>query len=90
LNAGKDIAMSKKKQNNIEHAMDSAKDWMNVTDAVNYLGVSRQTLYNLMDRGFLAYYELKGVRGRRTMRKDLDALLQKGKPATPSKERSSS
>jgi excisionase family DNA binding protein len=81
--------MPKKTRKPVHDTDEGQKDWMNVTDAVNYLGVSRQTLYNLMDRGILAYYELKGVRGRRIMKDDLDALLHKGNAAKHSKERSS-
>lgn len=80
--------MPKKQQKTSNDLTVKERDWMNVSNAMNYLGVSRQTLYNLMDRGFLAYYELKGVRGRRIMKKDLDALLQKG-GTKQSKERSS-
>lgn len=54
------------------------RDWFNVKDACDYLQVSRQTLYNLMDRGVLAYTEVIGVRGRRIKKEDLDKLVRQG------------
>jgi excisionase family DNA binding protein len=65
-----------------ESVSGEGRDWMNVTEATKYLKVSRQTLYNLMDRGILPYYELKGVRGRRIKKDDLDALLRRGGSAS--------
>ncbi len=51
------------------------KDWLNVKEASEYLQVSRETIYSLMERGLLPYSEVQGVRGRRIRREDLDALL---------------
>ncbi len=54
------------------------KSWFSTSEATKYLGISRQTLYNLMDDGILPFYVLKGVRKRRLKKQDLDALLQRG------------
>jgi excisionase family DNA binding protein len=56
------------------------KEWLTPSDAIKYLGISRQKLYDLMDEGILPYYTLKGVRKRRIKKTDLDALFEKGNP----------
>ncbi len=53
-------------------------EWLTVDEAAKYLKVHRTTIYDLCDRGVLPYYELKGARGRRFKREDLDALLEPG------------
>ena len=53
------------------------QSWLNVTEAAAYLRVSRQTLYNLMEAGELPYYTVKGLRGRRIKKEDLDALIKR-------------
>jgi excisionase family DNA binding protein len=53
-------------------------EWLTVDAAANYLKVHRTTIYDLCDRGVLPYFELKGARGRRFKREDLDALLEPG------------
>jgi excisionase family DNA binding protein len=53
------------------------KEWFNVSEAAKYLGVSRPTLYKLMDGGGLPYYVLEGVQGRRLKKEDLDALFKR-------------
>lgn len=53
------------------------KRWLNVSEAADYLGVSRQTLYRLMDKGTLPYYTIEGLQGRRIEKEDLDALVKK-------------
>ncbi len=69
------------------------KDWVNVRKAAEYLQVSRETIYNLMDRGLLPYSEVVGVRGRRIRKEDLDALLRNSQgvgsavPASTAKKR---
>jgi len=54
------------------------KEWFTPSEAIVYLGVSRQKLYDLMDEGVLPYYTLKGVQKRRIRKKDLDALFEQG------------
>lgn len=51
--------------------------WFNVSEAAKYLGISRDTLYKLMDEGLLPYYTLKGVQKRRMKKEDLDALMER-------------
>lgn len=53
-------------------------EWLTVDEAAKYLKVHRTTIYDLCDRGVLPYYELKGARGRRFKREDLDSLLEPG------------
>ncbi len=53
-------------------------EWLTVDEAAKYLKVHRTTIYDLCDRGVLPYFELKGARGRRFKREDLDALLEPG------------
>ncbi len=53
------------------------KDWLNISEAAEYLGVSRQTVYNLIERGILPYTELRGVRGKRIKKEDLAALFKR-------------
>jgi excisionase family DNA binding protein len=52
------------------------RDWMNVKEAAGYLGVSRQTIYRLIQSGKLSYFEVQGVRGKRIRKGDLDALIK--------------
>lgn len=54
--------------------------WIDVDEASRYLSVSRATLYNYMRDGRLPYYYLAGTRHRRVRKRDLDALLELGKP----------
>jgi excisionase family DNA binding protein len=53
-------------------------EWLTVDEAAKYLKVHRTTIYDLCDRGVLPYFELKGARGRRFKREDLDSLLEPG------------
>jgi excisionase family DNA binding protein len=53
-------------------------DWLTVDEAAKYLKVHRTTIYDLCDRGALPYFELRGARGRRFKREDLDSLLEPG------------
>ncbi len=52
------------------------KDWLNVKEAAEYLGISREAIYSLMERGLLAYTEIEGIRGRRIKQEDLAALIK--------------
>jgi len=52
------------------------EQWMNPTEAADYLGISRQSLYKLMDSGALPFQSVKGIQKRRVRKEDLDALLK--------------
>jgi excisionase family DNA binding protein len=52
------------------------RDWLNVSEAAAYLGVSRETIYALMTRGLVPFSEVRGVRGRRIKKEDLDGVLK--------------
>lgn len=54
-----------------------ADEWMTVKQAMAYLKVSRDTIYEYSRRGWLPYYELPSGKGRRFKRSDLDALLKR-------------
>lgn len=51
--------------------------------AMQYLQVSRRTLYRLMDEGALPYYRMIGTRQRRFKRSDLDQLMVLEEPGAP-------
>lgn len=55
-----------------------ATAWLTPSEAMKYLGISHQTLYNLMNSGTLPFYTIKNVRKRRIKKEDLDALMEKG------------
>jgi excisionase family DNA binding protein len=44
---------------------------------MEYLKISRDTVYEYSRRGWLPYYELPGGKGRRFKKADLDGVLQK-------------
>jgi excisionase family DNA binding protein len=52
-----------------------ADEWLTLNEAAAYLKVSRVAIYRFCDSDQLRYYEIKGHRGRRFRRKDLDSLL---------------
>ncbi len=54
--------------------------WLGVTEACEYLDVSKVTLYAYMKDKRLPYYYLAGTRQRRIKKTDLDALLVPGYP----------
>lgn len=54
--------------------------WLTVPDALEYLSVSKTTLYALMKDGRLPFFYITGTRQRRVKRRDLDALLEPGHP----------
>ena len=58
------------------------KVWYNITEAAEHLQVSRQTIYNLIEKGALPYYEIKGVRGKRIKEEDLDVLFKRADIST--------
>ena len=49
--------------------------WFNVQEASDYLRISRPSLYELIKKGALPSYTIKGLKGRRCRREDLDALM---------------
>ncbi len=58
------------------------REWFTPTEAMKYLGVSRPTLYHMMDTGLLKFYTIKGVQKRRIKKEDLDALFEEGRTET--------
>ncbi len=56
------------------------QEWFTPEEAADYLRVSRQTIYNYINEGRLKFYELKGGRGKRFRRADLDSLLEEPSP----------
>jgi excisionase family DNA binding protein len=54
----------------------SDQQWFTLEQAAGRLQVTKQTVYNWINLGILAYYELPTGRGRRFRRDDLDRLLQ--------------
>lgn len=58
----------------------SEKIWYNIAEACEYLGVSRQAVYQLMKDGKLPYYRIDSMKHRRIKKDDLDGLMVKGKP----------
>ena len=54
------------------------KEWLTINESAEYLRVTRQTIYNYINEGVLPYFELKGGRGKRIKRADLDQLLTPG------------
>ncbi len=55
----------------------ATREWFNVSEAAEYLHVSRLTVYKLMDRGALPYTKIKGLQARRIKKEDLDALFER-------------
>ncbi len=70
--------------------MPTQRDWLNVSEAAKYLGVSRETIYALMTRGLVPFSEVRGVRGRRIKKEDLDVLLKSDNPPTETKPQAKS
>lgn len=56
------------------------KEWFNPSEAAKYLGISRISLYKLMDEGVLPFYVVRGIQKRRLKKSDLDGLMQDGRP----------
>lgn len=54
--------------------------WLSISEACDYIGVSKVTLYAYMKDKRLPYYYLAGTRQRRVKKADLDALLVPGNP----------
>lgn len=49
--------------------------WFNVQEACDYLRISKPTLYELVNKGLLRSYKIKGLKARRFKREDLDGLM---------------
>ena len=58
--------------------------WMTVSEAQDYLKLSKTTLYDCMKDGRLPFYYVKGTRQRRIRRDDLDKLMIAGDPSSVS------
>ncbi len=52
--------------------------WMTITEAQEYLKVSKTTLYDCMKDGRLPFYYIRGTRQRRVKKADLDTLMTIG------------
>ena len=63
--------------------------WFDIPGALEYLKISKSTLYECMKDGRMPYYYIKGTRQRRLKKSDLDALLVMGKPEDVDIEQSS-
>lgn len=55
------------------------KDWMTVSDAARFLGISRSTLYRWSKAGKLPIYRV-GIRVARVKRSDVEKLFKEAKP----------
>ena len=60
------------------HDRQPLSTWLTIPEAADYIRVTRQTIYNLINEGRLPYFEIPGVRGKRIKREDLDKLLIPG------------
>lgn len=54
--------------------------WFDIPGALEYLKLSKSTLYECMKDGRLPYYYVKGTKQRRLKKSDLDGLLILGNP----------
>lgn len=54
--------------------------WFDIPGALEYLKLSKSTLYECMKDGRLPYYYVKGTRQRRLKKEDLDNLMTLGSP----------
>jgi len=52
------------------------KEYVTPTGAARILGVSRPTIYRMMNEGTLPYIEVAGVNKRKISRSDVDRLLR--------------
>jgi len=60
----------------------AASAYLTAAEAAALLGVNRHTLAQMRERGELSYVP-HGVRRRRYLRSELDALLHRGRQTTP-------
>lgn len=64
------------------------KEWLTMPQAMDYLQISRTTLYRLMEQGVLRYHRITGTRQRRFKRGDLDQLMVLEEPGVPDDDES--
>jgi predicted DNA-binding transcriptional regulator AlpA len=57
---------------------DAPETLLRLNDAAHRLGISRQQLYKLMDRGLVRWVTIPGMRGRRVPRSVIDGLIDRG------------
>lgn len=62
-------------------AKNEESSWLTVEEALDYLKISKTTLYACMKDGRLPFYYVKGTKQRRLARTDLDGLLVPGAAA---------
>ena len=58
-----------------ETGTEAARDWYNVQQAAEYLGVSQPTIFRWMKRGLLSFYKVGGA--TRFSKEGLDAVVEK-------------
>ncbi len=54
--------------------------WLQTGDAAALIGVSNNTLLKLVKEGYIKAYRIKGVRGLRFKRRDVEALVEEVQP----------
>lgn len=55
-------------------------EWLTIPEALEYLRVSKSTLYECMSDGRVPFYYVKGTRQRRLKKRDIDNLMVRGVP----------
>ena len=53
-------------------------EWLTIPETIEYLKVSKSTLYECMNDGRLPFYFVKGTRQRRLKKQDVDSLMVRG------------
>jgi excisionase family DNA binding protein len=62
-------------------------EWLNLKEACEILGLSKNTVKKLVEDGTLPGYQIKGVRGPRFKREDLEKMIE---PIVPTKQKQAS
>ncbi len=60
---------------NINSVKSNKGEYITPTEAARILGLSRPTIYRMMDDGTLAYIQVAGVNKRKIKRSDVERLL---------------